>query len=325
MFKNQLETLSFVKNSAGIASLPGERVPFLSVRIPALVSELEDAGEDGNLAMRVLCTDMDFIETLDMEIVTGRGFSHEFGSDSSAAFILNEAAVRELELENPVGMDFQYTYNLPEPKSGKIIGIVKDFHYASLHHEVEPLMIQIFPLYFRHLMVKVNNENMQSNIAALREQWEEALPDLPFEYFFLDTRYDQIYKTELNLKTIVAAFTGLAIFVAVMGLLGLSSFITNQRRKEIAIRKVLGATYNLILLNISKEFIILVLISSLLAVYPAYHFMASWLQDFAFRIEITFLPFIMITLFVTTITLIVIIVSSYRTINLNPAEPLKNE
>ncbi|MBT3251759.1 MAG: FtsX-like permease family protein [Candidatus Marinimicrobia bacterium] len=321
-----LENQSFVKSSSAISSVPGERIPFLSVRIPALAED--GSGEednDGSEAIRVLCTGMDVVETLGLQIVDGRGFSHEFGTDSSAAFILNQAAVEKYGLENPVGMDFEYTYNMETPKTGKIIGIVKDFHYASLHFEVEPLMIHIFPLYNRNLMVKISTDDMPTAISAIEKVWKDRAPDVPFDFYFLNTRYDELYKAEINLRKIVSYFTFLSVFVAALGLLGLTSFITEQRKKEIAIRKVLGASFMSIINNLSKEFIYLVVIANIVAWFPAYYFLNKWLKEFAFQINLTIVPFLLIAIIVIVLTMIIIFLTSSRAVNSNPVKALQYE
>lgn len=321
-----LANQSYIKSSSAISSVPGERIPFLSVRIPALA---ENGGEeedyDGSEAIRVLCTGIDIVETLGLQMVDGRGFSHEFGTDSSSAFILNQAAVQKYNLENPVGMDFEYTYNMETPKTGKIIGIVKDFHYASLHFEVEPLMIHIFPLYSRNLMVKISTDDMPTALGAIEKVWNERVPDVPFDFYFLNTRYDELYKAEVNLRKIVSYFTFFSVFVAGLGLLGLTSFITEQRKKEIAIRKVLGASFVSIINNLSREFIFLVVIANIVAWVPAYYFLNKWLDEFAFQVNLTFFPFLFIAIIVIVLTMMIIFLTSSRAVNTNPVKALQYE
>ncbi|MBC8479801.1 MAG: FtsX-like permease family protein [FCB group bacterium] len=327
VMKSKLQERSDVKSSSATSAVPGERFIVLSVRVPDLAGtgSTEELEDDGSRGLRVLCADEDIVQTLGLEILDGRPFSLEFGTDSSSAFILNEAAVLDLGLEDPVGKAFEYTYNLPEPKAGQIVGIVKDFHYASLHTEVDPLMIQIFPPYYRNLMVKLDTSDIQTSIADIQALWNQVVPNVPFDYSFLDTSYDQMYKSELNLKKIVSFFTLLAILVAALGLSGLTSYSTEQRRKEIAIRKVLGASAINIFKNLSGEFVLLVIAANIIAWIPAWFFMKNWLQEFAFQIDLTAWPFLLILIAVLMLTLLMIVGSSYRNIHANPVKSLHYE
>ena len=292
--KTELLSKSEIKSVSGISTVPGERVPVLSARMEYLRQQALQQGQEaqGIFAIRTLSGDIDMLETLKLEVIDGRGFSREYPNDPNNAFILNEAAVKALELENPVGMDFEYTYNLPEPKVGKIIGVVKDFHYASIHNTVDPLLIHVFPHYNKSTVIRFESANPGKTVREIEATWKEVVPQVPFEFEFLDVKYDALYKKEMNMGKIIAFFTLLTIVISAMGLIGLTSFTTRQRTKEVAIRKVFGAEISNIILMFTKEFFILITIANAIAVYPTYRLTKWWLSEFAFHIDINAVVFV---------------------------------
>jgi putative ABC transport system permease protein len=307
--------------------VPGMRVPFLTVRLPDADQTDQPGGdeEDGVIGMRVMLADLDVVKTFGLNIVDGRAMSEKFGTDKEEAFLLNQAAVREFNLENPVGTNFEYLYGLPEPKKGKIVGVVEDFHYASLHNEVEPIMIHYLQPYFRFLSVKINTDDVKTVIDRIEDEWAVAFPGKPFDYFFLDAHYDNLYKSENNLKTIVTFFTALAILIACLGLFGLAAYITEQRTKEIGIRKVLGASSGRIIFSLSVEFMILVLVANILACVPAWFFLSNWLDGFAFGISIDFLLFVFTAFVSLFIAFVTVGSQAWKAAAINPAQALKWE
>jgi putative ABC transport system permease protein len=324
MFKNQIKQLASVESAAGTSIIPGERAPFLTVRIPGLEQEQGNEGDDA-MNMRVMSADVDMLETFGFKIADGRTFSEKFGTDSEQAFIVNQAAVEAYELENPVGSRFEYLYGLEEPKAGKIIGVVEDFHYASLHAEVEPLMIHIMSPFYRYLAVRLSGENQLKIISDIEEMWHADFSSQPFDYFFLDSFYDNLYKSEMNLKTVITYFTFLAIFIAFLGLFGLAAYITELRTKEIGIRKVLGASIGAIVYSLSKEFIILVVIANVMAWLPAWYFLDNWLSTFAFRVSMGVGVFVVTTLLSLIIAFLTVGAQSTRAAVINPSQALKYE
>jgi putative ABC transport system permease protein len=173
VLKNELLKNIEVESASSTSGIPGERMPVLTVRMDELAKRNPDNGQ-GIFGIRVLSADQDIIETFGYEIADGRAFSKEYKTDEREAFILNEAAVKELEIEDPVGKDFEYLYGMAQPKKGKIIGMVKDFHYASLHSEVDPLMIHIFQPYAAYLSLRVNSENINELVEEIEKEWENA-------------------------------------------------------------------------------------------------------------------------------------------------------
>jgi len=316
--------------TASSSAIPGERVHVMSVRIPDLAST--DAGnenqqqDNGVRGMRIMSGDEDLAETFGLEIVDGRDLSTEMVSDANEGFLLNEAAIRAFGLEdNPVGRRFEYIYGLPEPKAGRIVGVIKDFHYASLHTEVEPLMIHVYPQFSAFLNVRVKTDNIKETIGRLQAKWATLQPSAEFDFFFLDSHYDNQYRAEMSLGKVIAFFTMLAVVIACMGLFGLASFITEQRTKEIGVRKVLGASIKSIMSSLSKEFVLLILLANLLAWYPAYYFLTGWLEGFAFRVDISILVFIIAAIGALLIALLTISFKTYVAARKNPVRSLRYE
>ena len=326
-FRKELSRNPQVLHSSTISGIPGQRMPFLSVSLPdATESTLEDAiSLQEGFGMRVLSGDADLLRTLDVAFSEGRDFDPDIQQDESEAFIINEAAVEWLGLENPVGTKFNYTYNIDPIKEGRIIGVTENFHYASLHTEVEPIMIHIYEPYNRYLIIRLNTEHLQRTVSGIEYAWTETLPSVPFSYFFLDSFYDNLYIAETNMGTIITYFALLAIIIACLGLFGLASYITEQRTKEIGIRKILGSSMSAIVKSLSYEFMVLVMISNVLAWVPAYLLMQNWLDDFAYRTGIVIWVFILATLIAFIIAFITISFQSIKAAMANPVDAIKYE
>lgn len=325
--KNDLKNNPQILSSSLVSVVPGQRVPFLTVALPdADESTAESATSlaDG-FGMRVMSGDAEILTTLGIEMAAGRNFDPDIQQDEQEAFIINEAAAEWLELENPVGTRFNYIYNVETPKAGKIIGVAKNFHYASLHSEVEPVMIHIYNPYNRYLIIRMQTEEIQKTLHGIEEAWNDVLPSIPFSHFFLDTYYDNLYKTETNVGTIVTYFAMLAIIIACLGLFGLVSYITEQRTKEIGIRKILGASISSIIKAISFEFMVLVLISNILAWIPAYFLMTNWLDDFAYRTSLGIWIFVLASVISFLIAFLTISFQSIKAALANPVEAIKYE
>ncbi|MBD3415262.1 MAG: FtsX-like permease family protein [Candidatus Aminicenantes bacterium] len=237
--------------------------------------------EDGKktLSLDMIYTDHDYIKTMGMEIIEGRDFSKQMSTDATQAFIINEAAVRKLELEEPLETRFEWG-----DKRGKVIGVVKDFQFQSLRNEINPLVIHVWLQNTFVFAVRVRPDNIPQTLEFLKTKWKELDPAHPFDYSFMDETFDQIYKGEEKLGQVFSSFSFLAIFIACLGLFGLSIFMVETRTKEIGIRKILGASAGNIMLLLSKKFTLLVLTANLIAWPAAYVVMRKWLQSFAYRI-----------------------------------------
>lgn len=267
----------------------------------------------------------DFVETFSLELVAGRSFDKEFSTDDSMAVMINEAMVRHLNWGTPeeaLGKGFMLGR-----RTERVIGVLKDFHYASLHNPIGPFVLDVanterFHNFIdRYLAVRMTAENYQETIDYLQQTWAEFMPNRPFEYFFMDDNLEKLYRAEKNLGRVAGTFSAFAIFVASIGLLGIASFAAEQRTKEIGIRKVFGASVFNIFINLSKDFLILVAIGMLLAWPVAYFLMSRWLEEFAYRVEIGVLPFLLagsLALLVAWATV------SYQAVKAALADPVKS-
>ena len=268
--------------------------------------------------------DEDFIPTYEMEMVAGRNYSKEFPSDSSTSLILNEAGARMFGYENPadiIGKKFSQW-----GREGHVVGVVKDFNYVSLHQEVEPLALRYATKWNTSMLsLKLNSQDYSQTLDELQDLWEELVPYRPFVAHFNDTNFDQQYETDERFGTVFTVFSSLAIFVACLGLFGLTIYSTNQRAKEIGVRKVLGASTQRIVALLSYDFIKLFIVALTLSIPVSLIVMNKWLDDFAYRIKIGWELFALAAVLTLIISLITM---SFRTIKAalsNPAHILKDE
>jgi putative ABC transport system permease protein len=274
--------------------------------------------------MQILYVDYDFANVFGLEIREGRDFSQEFPADLTTAFILNEAAVKELGWEgSALGKRMEY-FGAGSPeieKSGTVVGVVKDFHYESLHRPVLPLVLTLTkPDNRDRAVVKISPQNIPATLAFLEQKWNQFVPDWPLQLSFLDKNLDQQYSKEAKLSQIIQYFTILAIFIACLGLFGLASFTAEQRTKEIGVRKVLGASVPNIIFLLSKQFMVLVIAANIIAWPVAYWAMNRWLQEFAYRIDIGWQTFLFAGGAAFVIALLTV---SYQAIKAAVANPVK--
>lgn len=316
-----------VVSVTGSSNIPGERFGYYGISMPSLMANNDSTCQPEEerkswLGVRMLCADKDFLSSFGLEIIEGRTFSADVPSDTNA-FILNEAAVRKYHIRDPIGKEVVFNYAVETPKHGKIIGIVKDFHYASFHSEVDPLMVQIFPPFYRYLIIKINTVNKALLISRIEDKWHKYLDHSPFRYFLLSEAYENIYSSDNRMGKVFYFFTFVALFLASLGLYGLVAFIAEQRKAEIGIRKVLGASIGHLLLAMSKEFVILILISNILVWVPAWIFINSWLNGFAFRVDFSVWPFILTAFLSVMIGLVTISIKTWLSAKSNPVDILK--
>ena len=265
--------------------------------------------------------DYDFIDLFDIEIVDGRNFSKAFPSDEKGVFLINEAAVKAAQLESPVGRDFIHWRG----NTGKIVGVMKDFHLHSLHNPIEPLYIFLDPQDFSYISIKIKSSDIPATIAHVKSVINKFSPNYPLEYAFFDDIFEQAYHSEQQMVTIFSSFAILAIIIACMGLFGLVSYAVEQRIKEFGIRKVLGASVSGIFLLLLKEFFKWILISNIIAWPIAFLYSQKWLQNFAYRIHITIGSFLLAALAALTIALLTVSWQAIRAATANPVEALRYE
>lgn len=265
--------------------------------------------------------DCDFIETMGIEIVEGRNFSHDFLSDTADAVIINETAAKRFNWDEP--LDKRITNKWAE-KPFRVVGVMKDFHQDGLYNPIETLMLILKENNY-YVSVKFEDKNIKETLQFIENKWSEVFPESQFQYTFLEDDYAQQFKADERKGVIFTYFSILIILIACLGILGLASFTVEQRTKEIGIRKVLGASIGRIIFLISSEFLILVVISMILAFVGAYFYMKNWLQDYAYPAEIDAWMFIGTGLLAIIITLISTIFSAIRAGRTNPAESLRLE
>ncbi len=308
--------------------IPGER---LTIAIGATPENGNPDGSEEPWPIAAVSVDKDFLKTLGLDLAAGRNFSEEFPTDVQEAFILNETAVRQLNWDNAIGQPFSATFRTGQPslpvetRNGNVIGVVKDAHFESLHSEIEPVAFLIKPYWYYYISVKVRSENLPNTLEFLEQKWSEIQPGYPFEYHFLDDTFQTLYEQEEAWGTAIGFFSMLAIFIACLGLFGLAAFSTQRRIKEIGIRKTLGATVPNIVLMLSREFALLVLIANILAWPIAYWGINSWLQNFAYQIDIDFKIFLLSGIITFFIALLTITYQTLKAAFSNPVKALRHE
>lgn len=277
-------------------------------------------------SMGTLVVDHDFIDAYKLKMAAGRAFSRDFETDSSA-FILNETAVREIgwgDPKNAIGKGFEWGLG----KKGKIIGVVKDFHYNSLQQKVMPVVMHIMPLtsgWYGYVSVRVSTGDTRHTVQSLQETWNRLLPENPFDYFFVNDDYNKQYQKEQQLGSLSVIFSILTIFISCLGLFGLVMVAVSRRTKEIGVRKVLGASVTGITVILSRDFLGLVTIALLIALPLSGWLMRLWLADFAYRIALSWWVFAAATVLVVFIALATVSLLAIRAALANPVKSLRSE
>jgi putative ABC transport system permease protein len=324
-FKNDLLQLPGVTSVSIGYGFPGDAVAGDEIIVPKNGQEVKQSATQ-------LMVDYDYIKTLGLQLVAGRDFSKSMSTDKDHAWIINETAVKELGFgtpQNALGKKLSWhVWNNKNPdslKTGEVIGVVKDFNYKSLYDKVGTTVLQIFSDAAWKVAVKMKAAGMGTTINEVKNIWNKFSPEYPIEYKFLDENFEQMYRSEDKLKSLLWIFTAIAIFVGCLGLFGLAAYTAERRRKEVGIRKVLGASTKGVVVLLSKEFIKLVLISLLIASPVAWYFMNKWLQDFAYRINISWWIFILAGVLTILIALITVSFQAVKAAMANPVKSLRSE
>jgi putative ABC transport system permease protein len=267
--------------------------------------------------------DFEYINQYDLKLAAGRTLSKDYPTDSTEAMMINEAASKLLGYSTPqeaVGRNFDQW-----GRKGKIVGVLKDFHYKSLQQNMSPLVMRFEPWGRGLISVKVSSANLPATLKAIGSKWSQAVPNQPFDYYFLDEFFDRQYRAEDHFGNLFFNFAVLAIFISCLGLLGLSSYSTMQRTKEIGIRKVLGANVARIVNMLSIEFVKLVLIALVIAVPIAWFGMNKWIEDFAYRTSISWWVFVVAGILATFIAVFTISFQAIKAAVANPVKSLRIE
>ena len=292
-----------------------------SVAIP------EGFAPDEAQTVQLLTIDQDFLPTLGIEMAEGRNFSSMMAIDTITSILLNEAAVRKFGWQTGIGKTMgrpSHPGEEPAPLLN-IVGVVKDFHMASLHNEIEPLMIMYDPTQVTELSIRFSTTDIEQTLDQIETKWKELFPDRQFSYMFLDETFAEFYENDKRLGTLVLVFSGLAIFIGCLGLFGLASFVAEQRTKEIGIRKVLGASVFSIVSMLSREFIYLVLFACILAWPLSWYGLNRWLNSFAYRIDLHVSVLLLSGLAALAIALFTVSFQATKAALANPVKALKYE
>jgi putative ABC transport system permease protein len=267
--------------------------------------------------------DYDFLETFGITLKEGRNFSRTILSDTTAAIIINEAVVNRMGWKSGIGKKMIIEWMGWEVE---VIGVVEDFHYASLYEKIDPLVFYLDPFVpLEYFFVKTNPEDISQILELLKDKWKQIVPDQPFDYFFLDEKFDQFYRSEERWSTMVTYSSFLAVFIACFGLFGFSALIMAKRTKEIGIRKVVGASVKSLFLMLTKEFNKWILMANIIAWPVAYYAMDLWLQNFAYKIELSWWTFAIAGCLGFFIALVVVGLQAIKTAIANPVEALRYE
>ncbi|HEX9654004.1 MAG TPA: FtsX-like permease family protein [bacterium] len=320
--KNRLLSQASVLGVTALSNYPW-RTGFYDFPIKA-----EGLSADAQMSLPTLIVDHDFIRTFGMELAAGRDFSKDVTSDATEAFIVNEAAVKKLGWETAIGKEFESQHIAGGlSRKGRVIGVVKDFHLQSLRYAIEPMVMLNSPAsyYLDNFAIRLDGRNLRQELADLEQTWRAVAPHRPFDYFFLDADFERLYHKEQNLSKIFRTFSVLATIVACLGLVGLASFSSEQRRKEIGIRKTFGASLGQIVLLFSRDFAKLTMFANIVAWPIAYFAMQEWLQDFAYRTDLAWWVFLLSGGLALVIALLSVSFQAVKAALANPVDSLRYE
>lgn len=276
---------------------------------------------DMGTGMRAMAGDPDCIDVLGLRVIHGRGLSREIPSDEEFGYLVNEAAVRRIGWDDPVGQDFWVWDRSP----GKVVGVLQDFNYRSLHYEVGPLVFYQQPSWYGMAIAKLRSDDMAETLDFMRGTWNGLSPEQSFNVTFLDDHIDQLYRSEAKLSRSLAGLAGLAMFVGCLGLVGLVSYTVERRTREIGVRKVLGASASSVVRLLLMEFTVLVVAASGVAAPVAYLLMQRWLDDYAYRIDLGATPFLLAGGLTLAVVLLTVGAQALRAARANPVDALRCE
>jgi putative ABC transport system permease protein len=323
LVQNQLGSIksTFLQNPKITASTTSYNVPGMGVGGPVMWAE----GEGGmkQQAFKMMAVADDYFKAMNIEIVKGRGFQPGDKIDVDNTFMCNQAAAKLMGWgDDPVGKKVKWFHG---KEDGRIIGMVKDFNFNSLHNAIEPLLLVKSNKEGGFLYLKVAGDHLPETMNYIREKWSGFDPNHPFEYFFLDQRFNEQYKADETQYKLLSGLSSICIFVSLLGLLGLSAFTAAQRTKEIGIRKVHGATIPHIIYLLFKDIMYLVMIAAVLVIPGAWYIVNQWLGNFAYKTELNYLTFGLVGLFALILAFFTVAFHSLKTARTNPVQSLKYE
>ena len=317
-FKNELRSNPAVVSVSSSSCLPNNVTSSTHAQWPGMPDGLE-------VPIYVVDADYGFPELYGLELVRGRSFSRDVPSDANGAYLINEAARKALGWDDPLGREFGRKGRESSEARGRIVGVLKDFHLHSLHLAIMPLYIFLDPARTNRVSVKLRGGDIPAALASIRRTWERFAPEYPFDYAFFDEIFDRAYRTERRMGAMFGAFAGLAVLIACLGLLGLAAFAAEQKTKEIGVRKVLGASTLSVIALLSRDLMKGVAVANIIAWPIGYFAMRSWLNQFAYRIDLTVPMFLGAALAAFAVAAAVIGLQTCRAASANPAESMRYE
>lgn len=326
-FRTELLGNPQVINAAASSRVPPGRLS------SSLRARPEGIPEDQQKGMQTVWTDFDFIETMGFEVAAGRSFSRDFPSDAQEAFILNEAAVKDIGWTNETAINKTFGSSEIkdwdagqwEERNGKVVGVIKNVHFESLKRQIVPTVYFIAPYMAWNYTIRIRPERLSETVAFIEEKWQAFNPDAPLEYTFMDENFAQLYRAEERQGKIFGLFAMLAIFIGCLGLVGLISFTAERRKKEIGIRKVLGASSGHLVMLLSREFTVLVGLAFLIATPLSWYLMQGWLENFAYRTSIGVGVFVLAGLITLVIAWLTVSYQTAKAALSNPVKALRYE
>jgi putative ABC transport system permease protein len=305
---------------AGISSaIPGKENRKFTTKIQNSQNEMQDFQSDGYFI------DYKFVKQYDLKLIAGRLFSSTTPTDLRTAMIINETTMKTLSYSDPNDVIGKPFTQATAGGTGVVIGVIKDFHYHSSHEAVRPLTLRIAPGFLTFLTLDLNTTDVKSTIEVIEKKWKELAPGMPMSYAFMDEVYNEQYQSEERFGRLFICFSVFAIFISCLGLYGLSAFTTVQRRKEIGIRKVLGATVSGITTLLSADLLKLVVVAFVIASPVAWWLSEQWLMDFAYRINISWWMFVFAGIIAILIAFASVAFLAAKAAIANPVKSLRSE
>jgi len=321
-FKDELKKHPQIISAGTTSSVPGQSHGIIVHLFETKDGSMEEKG------INFVFVDNDYLETMDMKIIKGRNYNKDLQTDAEESILINEACVGVLGWgDDPIGKKLGFGANLDGTANlnTKVIGVIKDFHYASLRNQIDPLLIMLSDDPQRNICLRIQQENIGRTLEFIEEKWNEFCPTFPFEYTFLDDSLNEQYVAEQKIGSVFTYFSVLCIFIACLGLFGLASYTAEQRTKEISVRKVMGASVSNIVFILSREFSLWVLLANIIAWPLAYFALQKWLQNFAYAVDQSLITYIVAGITALLIALFTVSFRAIKAAQTNPAEALKYE
>jgi putative ABC transport system permease protein len=340
-FKSALRSNPGIVDVAACMEVPSREIRDLG---PVLVQGVNDDPSKAPM-MDIQVIDNDFVSLLGLELLAGENISLMSGdrqvpelsenytfqnylAAQKRSYLINETAMRRLGWQTPgeaIGQNISWSIGDLKLSYGPIKGVVRDFHQESLKNKIDPIVMVQEPIWFRTFLIKVETKDIQTTLGKIKVTWDKTFPLYPMEYYFLDDLYENLYKGERIQLQLLYVFSGLAIFIAFIGLIGLIAYALRTRVKEIAIRKVMGASIGDLVRMISREYLMILFVSGVLAIPVSIYGLNEWLSSFAYRVDISPLSYVLAVASIGGLLLLTLGLQTLSTSTINPAATLRNE